>query len=161
MEKITDKSNHYLIFILEKERYALSVSSVERIFQAVNITHLPEGPDILKGIIKMKGLIVPVINIRKRLNLPDKELELSDTMIIARTEKLIVALLVDEVTGLMEIEEKDMEQKDNILPGLKYIEGVIKFSSDIIIVCNLDDFLSLEEEEIIADITGEKKDNEY
>lgn len=155
MEKRVN-SNHYLIFILEKERYALSLSSVERIFHAVNITHLPDGPHILKGIIKMKGLIVPVLNIRKRLNLPDKELELSDTMIIARTKKLIVALLVDEVTGLMEIEEKDMDKKDNILPGLKYIEGVIKSSSDIIIVYNLDEFLSLEEKEKLSDITGEK-----
>lgn len=156
METFTNKSSHYLIFILEKERYAISVSAVERIYPVVNITPLPDGPDILKGIIKVKGRVVPVINIRKRLALPDKEVELSERMIIARTKKLIVAILVDDVEGLMEIDEKNIAEKDSIFPGLKYIEGVIKSSSGIIIVHNLDDFLSLEEEETLADITGVK-----
>lgn len=159
VEACSNKSNHYLIFILEKEKYAISVSAVERICSVVNITPLPEGPDILQGIIKMKNLIVPVINVRKRLGIPDREAELSDHMIIVRTEKLTLALLVDEVTGLIELDITDIEKKDNIFPGLKYIEGVIKSSPGIIIVHNPDEFLSPEEEEKLATVTGEK--NEY
>ena len=158
-ETCSNKSNHYLIFILDKEKYAVSVSAVERICSVVNITPLPEVPDILHGIIKMKGLIVPVINVRKRLGMPDKETELSDHLIIVRTKKLILALLVDEVTGLMELDIKDIEKKDSIFPGLKYIEGVVKSSPGIIIVHNIDEFLSPEEEEKLVPVTGEK--NEY
>ncbi len=156
MKKFKNKSNHYLIFILEKEKYAISVSAVERIYRAVNVTPLPEGPDILKGIIKIGTLIVPVINIRKRFGLPDREIELSDHLIIARTKKLILSLPVDEVTGLMEIDDEHVEKKDSIFPDLKYIEGVIKLSSHIIIIHNLDEFLFPGEEAQLAEITGEK-----
>lgn len=159
VETCSNKSNHYLIFILEKKRYAISVSAVERICSVVNITPLPEGPDILQGIIKIKNLIVPVINVRKRLGIPDREMELSDHMIILRTEKFVLAMPVDEVTGLMELDIKDIEKKDNIFPGLKYIEGVIKSSPGIIIIHNPDEFLSPEEKENLARVTGEK--NEY
>lgn len=156
MKKFKDKSNHYLIFILEKEKYAISVSAVERIYRAVNITPLPEGPDILKGIIKIGTLVVPVINIRKRFLLPDRETELSDHMITVRTKNFILALPVDEVTGLMEINDEHVEKKDSIFPDLRYIEGVIKLSSGIIIIHNLDEFLFPDEEAKIASITGEK-----
>jgi len=159
VETCSNKSNHYLIFTIEKVRYAISVPAVERICSVVNITPLPKVPDILQGIIKMKGLIVPVINVRKRLGIPDREPELSDHMIILRTEKLTLAMPVDEVTGLMELDITDIEKKDNIFPGLKYIEGVIKSSPGIIIVHNPDEFLTPEEEENLAHVTGEK--NEY
>ncbi|MEQ8221903.1 MAG: chemotaxis protein CheW [Candidatus Eremiobacterota bacterium] len=158
MKRFKDKYNHYLIFILEKKKYAISVSAVERIYRAVNITPLPEGPDILKGIIKIGTLIVPVINIRKRFLLPDREIELSDHLITVRTKNFILALPVDEVTGLMEIDDEHVEKKNTIFPDIKYIEGVIKLSSDIIIIHNLDEFLFPDEEAKLVDITGEKRE---
>lgn len=72
-----------VVFSLDTRLYAISLSAVRRVVQAVELTPLPNAPPIVKGVINLGGLIIPVVNIRRRFRLPERELELSDQFIVA------------------------------------------------------------------------------
>lgn len=135
-----------LAFTLDRQRYALHLSSVERVIPAVEITPLPQAPEIILGVIDVRGEILSVIDMRKRCRLPERELDLDDQLIISYTSRRSVALVVDAVTGIIEGTGEKLVDSGDILPNLKYIEGVVRLEDDMVLIHDLDGFLSLEEE---------------
>src|SRR5437867_11439317 len=88
-------ANRLVVFSLDAERYGLRLSCVERIVRLAEFTALPKAPDIVLGIVNVQGEIIPVLNVRQRFGLPERELDLSDHLVIARTSKRKVALVVN------------------------------------------------------------------
>ncbi len=138
-----------IVFNLDEQRYALRLSVVERIVRIVEITLLPNAPEIVLGVVNVRGQVIPVVNMRKRFFLPDREVILSDHLIIARTAKRTVALVADAVSGVVEYWKEELAAADGILPDLKYVEGVAKREDGLILIHDLDTFLSLEEEKTL------------
>ena len=101
--------------------------------------------------INLQGMIIPVVNIRKRFRLPEREIKLSDHLVIAETSRRTVALLVDEVSGVIETNAKKLVGSEDILPSLDYIEGVVKLDDGMVLIHDLDTFLSLDEERALND----------
>ena len=141
-----DESGHIVIFSVENQRYALPLSAVDRVVRAVEVTPLPEGPDVVCGAVNVQGRIIPVINLRRRLGLDEREILISDQFIIARASKWSIALIVDSVNGVISQSGTDVIDSNEIVPGMKYIEGVVKFGDEMVMVHNLERLLSLEEE---------------
>ena len=139
----------HVAFTLDEGHYALDLSAVERITQTVEITPLPEAPDIVLGIINIKGKIIPVVNIRRRFRLSEKDIEPTNRLIIARTLKRTVALVVDVVLGVIETPEDRVVKADTVLPGMDYVQGVVKMEDGMILIHDLNKFLSLEEEQTL------------
>lgn len=139
-----------VVFNLDDQRFALHLSSVGRIFHAVDITPLPKAPEIVLGVISVQGEIVPVINVRKRFRLPERALDLSDQLILAHTSKRNVILVVDAVIGIIESQEGKIITADKILPEIDYVEGIMKTEDGIILIHDLERFLSLEEEKTLG-----------
>jgi purine-binding chemotaxis protein CheW len=137
---------HLVTFTLDEHRYALRLSAVERILRAVEAEPLPQAPEIVLGVINLQGRILPVVNIRKRFHLAGREVGLTDHLIIAHTSKRAVALIADSVTGVSELPEQEVIASDEILPGLEYVEGVVRLQDGVLFIHDLDRFLSLEEE---------------
>lgn len=150
------RSNHLVIFILNEQRYALFLPAVGRILRMVEITPLPKAPEIVLGVINMQGRIVPVLDIRKRFRLPERELDPSDQLVIACTSKRAVALAVDKVIGVVERSGQEVIAAEKILPGMEYVEGVAKLEDGMILIHDLDTFLSLEEEKALDEVMRSK-----
>lgn len=144
-----------VVFTLDEQRYALYLSAVERVVRIVELTPLPESTDIVLGIINLQGRIIPVVNIRKRFNLPEREIEVSNQMIMAHTSKRVLALLVDAVEGIVERPEQEVILAEKILPEIEYIEGVVKLEDGLILIHDIERFLSLEEERKLEDAMKE------
>jgi len=100
--------NKYVVFTLDELRYALPLSYVERVVRAVEVTPLPKVPDVVLGVINLKGNVIPVFNVRKRLRQEEKEIDPADQFIISQTSKRKVALVADSVTGVLERSEKEI-----------------------------------------------------
>jgi len=147
-------------FNLDDQKYALFLSAVIRIIRAVEITGLPKAPEIVLGVINMHGLIIPVFDIRKRFRLPQREMQLDDQLIIASTSKRTVALLVDSVSDVIDIPEEKIIAGEKILPGLEYVEGVVKTEDGMILIHDLEQFLSLQEEKALHEALEELNRNE-
>ena len=138
--------NHYVAFTLDEQSYCLDLSGVARVVHAADIAALPRAPQIVMGILNLNGEIIPVVNIRKRFRLPEKEIALSDELIIARTAKRTVAILAESVTRVIESQAERIVAPEEVLPNTDYVAGIIKLPDGMVLIHDLDTFLSLEEE---------------
>jgi purine-binding chemotaxis protein CheW len=143
------KSDFLVIFTLDDQRYALSLPVVGRVVRIVAITPLPNAPDIILGVVNFQGQVIPVINVRRRFCLPEREIAISDQLLVAHTARRPVALVVDAVLDIIACEAQSLIAAENILPKIEYVEGVVKLEDGLILIHDLDKFLSLEEEDFL------------
>jgi purine-binding chemotaxis protein CheW len=141
-----------LVFTLSDLRCALKLSDTERILRAVEISPVPNAPEIVMGLINVQGRVIPVLNIRRLLHLPEIEMTLNDQIIIARTSTRPTAILVNNVQGVVEFSEQEIMVPEELYPGIEYLEGVTKLKDGIIYIYNLDTFLSSEEKTELEDL---------
>jgi purine-binding chemotaxis protein CheW len=154
----TVNTDLYVVFTLDELFYGIRLSAAVRVLRAVEITALPNAPSIVMGIIDLGGRIIPVVNIRRRFQLPERELELSDQLIVAMAVRRdshedggrLLALAVDTVVSVREMSAQDTTSAATILPGLEYLEGVAKTDEGLILIHDLGTFLSLEEEKALG-----------
>ena len=97
------RTESFLLFCVEDGRYALDVTDVERIVRAGEVTIVPDVPDFIRGLINVAGNIIPVIDMRRRLGLPIRDMALSDRFILISVAGRLRALLVDGVEGVVEL----------------------------------------------------------
>ena len=155
-----NRSIRLVNFNLDDQKYALFLSAVIRIIRVVEIIRLPKAPEIVLGVINMHGLIIPVFDIRKRFQLPQREIQLDHQLIVGTTSKRTVALLVDSVSDVIEISEEKIIAGEKILPGMEYVEGVVKTEDGMILIHDLEQFLSLQEEKVLHEAMEEFNQNE-
>ena len=135
-----------MIFKLDELRFALHVSAVERVIWAAEVTPLPGAPSILLGVLNVRGKIIPVVNLRRRLGLTEREIEPSDQLIIGHTSSRPLALIADAVTGVIELPEENVIAANRVFSNPEYVEGVVKLEGDLVLIHDLDTFLSFGEE---------------
>jgi purine-binding chemotaxis protein CheW len=138
-----------VLFTLDEPRYALLLAAVERVVRAVEITPLPKAPEIVLGVINAQGRILPVLDIRKRFRLPTREISVDNRFIIARTKQRQVALVVDSVAGVHELTEREIVNAKQALPFAQYLKGVAKLEDNLVLIHDLDQFLTLDEEQVL------------
>jgi purine-binding chemotaxis protein CheW len=138
-----------VLFTLDEPRYALDLSAVDRIVRAVEITPLPKAPGIVLGVINVQGQVLPVLDIRRRFRLPAREMRTDDRLILARISKRQVVLLVDAVAGVRELTESQRVSTERALPFAEYLKGVAKLEDGLVLIHDLEQFLSLDEEQVL------------
>ncbi len=138
-----------VVFVLDDQRYALRLSAVKQIVRAVEITPLPQVPRSIRGIVNVRGKVLPVFDLRQRFRLPEREPELSDCIVIAQTATKTVACVVDQVIGVVEAPESKTTTASEIFPSLDHIEGVVKLSEGLVFIHDLETFLSPAERQLL------------
>jgi purine-binding chemotaxis protein CheW len=134
-----------LVFCLDGQRYALDLASVERVVQAVELTPLPGAPAIVAGAIDVKGRILPVLCLRRRMGQPPREIVPSDQLLIAQIRERTVALLIDAAQGLIECEASAIADPAAIVPGLESFQGVVQLADGLVLIHDLEKFLAADE----------------
>ncbi|MDP2371397.1 chemotaxis protein CheW [Rhodoferax sp.] len=135
-----------IVFSLGEQRYALRLAAVDGVMRAVAINPLPQAPGIVLGIVNVQGRIIPIINVRRRFGLPQREIALTDQIVIAHTARRTVGLVVDSVADVIAYPAQAMTEAQSILSSMAYVEGVVKLPDGLVLIHDLDRFLSLEEE---------------
>lgn len=136
----------HVVLRLDELCIALPLAAVERVIQAVALTPLPGAPDIVLGVLNLQGRIIPVFNLRRRLGLAERALALNDHIVIARARRRPAALVADKVSGVTACTETDWVDAARILPRLDHVAGVVRRDDGLLLVHDLDRFLSLDEE---------------
>jgi purine-binding chemotaxis protein CheW len=142
-----DKIKQFILFKIEGQSFVVHLESVLRIVRAVSVTPFPNMPDVIEGVMNMQGEVIPVVNLRKRFNFPSRPIEPDDHFIIVKTVRRTVAILVDEVTDIIDSSDEKVVENKMILPGMEQIEGVVKTDQEMIMIQDLERLLSLEEDE--------------
>lgn len=145
-ESIQTATDQIVVFTLDELLYALPLPAVVKVIHAIEIRHLPKAPEIIAGIINVKGQIIPVADIRKRFGLAVHEIDPDDRLIIADTGKREVAIQVDTVTGIKDLVPRQLAVAKKTLPFAEHLRGVAKIDDELILIYDLEQFLSLDEE---------------
>jgi purine-binding chemotaxis protein CheW len=134
-----------LVFLLDGQRYAMPLRAVERIVRAAAITPLPQAPEIVLGVLDVRGVILPVLNIRRRFRLPERDVDPADQFLIAHAGNRPVALVIDAAAGVIELPPAQIVAASAVAPGLEHIQGVAKMNDGLVLIHDLESFLSLDE----------------
>lgn len=134
-----------LIFEVGGQRHGLPAADVQELLRAVRIVPLPGAPAIVEGLMNLRGRVVPVLDVRRRLRLPARPLDPSDHFIIARTGSRLVALHVDRALDLLELDPADLEDTGDIAPGPGRVARVARLPHDLLLLHDPGALLSPEE----------------
>jgi len=135
-----------LVFALGERNYGLYLSAVKRVVQAVETTPMPKAPEFILGVINMQGQVIPVVDIRPCFGMARREVEADDQFILAQTARRLVALVADSVAGIHELAGAELVTAKEVLPGTAYIHGLVKLNGELVLLCDLDQFLSFGDE---------------
>jgi purine-binding chemotaxis protein CheW len=154
-QQSTTHSHQLVIFTLDGQRYALHLDAVERVIRAAAVTPVPETPAFVLGLVNLAGQLLPVFSLRRCLGLPDRPLRPEDQFVIVRTSRFTMALVVDEVQGLSEVDVTQTVAVEDALPeGECRVDGLVKIEGDIILIYDLDKLLTREDRECILQATA-------
>ncbi len=150
------ESVQLVVFRLDGQRYALLLAAVERIVRAAEVTLLPKAPPIVLGALDVEGRVLPVLDIRQRFGLRKREITPADQFLIARTAPRTVVLVVDEAQGVIERSQDEIIGSARIVPGLEQFEGVVRLDDGLVLIHDLEKFLSLDEARALDEATNQE-----
>jgi purine-binding chemotaxis protein CheW len=145
-------SNKALIFAVDELRCAIQLDALERVTRVVYVTPLPGAPPVVAGVINFAGEWVPVVNLRKRLGLPDRPVHLTDAFVITRSESRLIALLVDAVVGITEIAAEESFPDQSMLGNAPF-KGAAQSNSGPVLIYDLKSFLSIEDQASLDELS--------
>jgi len=146
----TDTSS-LVVFVLDEQRYALPLMTVDRVVRSVAVTALPDAPAIILGVINVQGRVVPVIDLRKRFRLRDRPIDVDDHFIVAESATGPVALPVDEAEGLVRNLNGEAVSATDIVPNLNYVDQVFLYGAEMVFVLDIETVLTEDEELALAE----------
>ena len=138
-----ENESKYIIFKINKEVYAIDVKSVNNIIQMPKITQVPSSPKYYRGVINLRGEIIPVMSLRRRMNYDDDCFTSNSRIIILNIgEDNLLGIVVDEVNEVLNISSNDIEQPSQFIKNdASVVSGVGKIGDMIISILSVDSMI--------------------
>ena len=149
------QENQFLTFGIEKETYAIDLLNVIEIIRLIQITPIPEAFAFVKGIINLRGKIIPVMDVRMRFSISEKAYEDRTCIIVVNIKGLEMGLIVDHVSEVLEIPETQIDAMPTVskTASQRFVKGIGKTDSGVKIILDLDKMLFDEEMEALKNTT--------
>jgi purine-binding chemotaxis protein CheW len=149
--------NSFLTFILSEEHFAIEVMKVKEILEVPKITAVPRAPNYLKGVVNLRGNVLPVIDTRIKFKMEPIQMTIDTCIVVMEIEiegeMVVIGALVDSVYEVIELKADQIKQSPSI--GSKYnpefIEGVVNLEDHFIMLLNIGKVFSIEDVEILKD----------
>ncbi len=154
-ELTKDGETQLVVFRMEKEEFACNINDVREVLKMIRVTPLPRSLDFVEGVINLRGVVIPVIDLRKRFGLAEAERTDESRIIIVEVEERMVGLTVDSVTEVIRLMQNQIQDAPTQVAGSKtdLIMGVGKIEDRMLIILNLDRILTSEEQIALEDIS--------
>jgi purine-binding chemotaxis protein CheW len=136
----------FVAFRLGSEEYGISILQVQEIKRMTDITRVPYTPPYVKGVINLRGSVLPVIDLKIRLNLPSQECNENTRIIIVKLEEYSVGMIVDEVSEVLWLPADQIEPSPSFVGTVEaeYIRGVGKLEDRLLILLNMENVSAIE-----------------
>lgn len=142
-------------FKVGTEEFGVDILKVQEINRMLKITKVPNAPDFVEGVVNLRGRIIPVIDLRKRLAIENKEHDNKTRIIVVDIQGNIVGFIVDEVNEVLRISKDIIESPPELVSQVDsdFITSVAKLEDRIIILLDLDNLLKKDEQKILEEIS--------
>lgn len=141
-------------FKVGEERYAADIMSIKEIILCRKVTRIPSAPDFIEGVINLRGKVIPVIAMRKRLGLTPAEPGGTARIIIIRVLDKDVGIIVDSVLKVLRVGKGEMQPSPRIAKGVEseYLKGIVKDGDELVLLLDMEKILTTSEKVGLEDI---------
>ena len=158
VKAMTIKTGKYLTFILAQEEYGIGILKVKEIIGMMAITTIPRTPKFVKGVINLRGKVIPIIDLRLKFKMEAIPYSERTCIIVVEidsdTTTVLIGIVVDAVSEVLNIKEDEIEETPKFGTNLntEYILGMAKIQKGVKILLNIDQVLSAEEINVIKKV---------
>lgn len=140
--------HQYVIFHLADEFYGVNIATVESIIKVQDITRMPHMPDFVEGITNLRGKVIPVIDLRKRFQLPAAEENDDTRIVVVEIGNIMAGMVVDMVTEVLRVSDDSIEAPSPMVSTVStaFITSIAKVDDRLIILLDLSKILTIEEQ---------------
>jgi len=156
-KEISDIEGKFLTFVLGEEIYGIEILKAREIIGLMDITTVPQTPDYMKGVINLRGKVIPVIDLRKKFSMQEGVHTQETCVIVVEVNGSSIGLIVDSVSEVSDITGEEIENAPSFGQGIdtSFIMGLGKVKDKIIILLDIDAVLSTEELEMVEELAEE------
>jgi len=149
-----ERAGKYLTFVLAEEDYGLEILKVREIMGVLDITTVPHTPHYVKGVVNIRGKVIPIVDLRLKFDMPEAEYTDETCIIVVYVGQVEVGIIVDCVSEVMDIAEGDIEDAPEFGADVdtKTILGMSKADGKVTILLDINRVLNGQE---VADVTGQ------
>ena len=150
----------YLTFKLGAEEYGLEILKVQEIIKMMDITKVPRTPDFIRGVVNLRGKVIPVVDLRRKFAMPDVETTEKTCVIVVQVlrggARITMSVIVDEVYEVLDVTEDQIEPSPEFGTAVKtdFILGMGKIGKRVVMLLDVDQVLSSTEMSTVADVAG-------
>ena len=146
-KEVNEELNMMIGFTIGDEEYGVDIQTVKEVIRIEQITRLPRSPLFVKGVINLRGDIIPIIDLRERFGIERQDYVDTSRIIVVEMEGKSIGMVVDSVESVIRLSQDDVVPPPSLVGGLseKYLNGVGKFGEKLIVLLNIDRILSMEE----------------
>jgi purine-binding chemotaxis protein CheW len=161
MEEVATKKEvtegKFLTFVLGSEVYGIEILKVREIIKLMDITTVPRTPDYMKGVINLRGKVIPIINLRSKFSMPEIEHTQETCIIVVEVNKTSIGIIVDSVSEVSNINSGEIEDAPHLGQDIdtNFILGLGKTKERIVILLDIEQVLSSEELETVGQLAKE------
>lgn len=136
---------HLVTFQLGREEYGVEIASVQEIIRATDITTVPGAPSHVRGVINLRGKIIPVVDLRRRFSLPEADVTEAQRIIVVELKEKRIGMLVDSVSQVIKVSSGVVEEMPEEATSVdeNFIKGVGKLEERLVIILDLNRSLLL------------------
>ncbi len=142
----------YVVFTMDNEHYGIDITSVKSIERIQYFTRVPNSPKYIKGVINLRGEVVPIVDLRLRFDLAPREVDASSRIIIVFVNDIEIGLLVDSSSEVIEINSEDIDSppaiKDSVTED--FIKGIGKKEGNLIILIDIEKVIGIKDIEQVT-----------
>jgi len=144
----------FLTFTLNNEEYGIEILKVREIIGVMDITTVPQTPEFMKGVINLRGTVIPVVDLRLKFSMPEEEYTQETCVIVVEANNSQVGIIVDSVSEVLNIQNGEIEETPSFGQGIDtdFIMGLGKVKEGIIILLNIEQILSSEVMDVVKQI---------
>lgn len=137
-------TNKYVVFKLENEEYGIDILKVKEIKEMLRITRVPKSPSFVRGVVNLRGEVIPVIDLRKKFNLQTSSDSETTRIIIVVVDEITVGLIIDASSEVLEIDKELIEEPPSTIGSIdhSFIHGIGKVGERLIILLDASKIIS-------------------
>lgn len=162
-ESIQTLKERYLTFFLGEEQYGIAIGQIKEIIANMKVTHVPKTPDYIRGVINLRGLIIPVIDLRLRFDMEYLEPDPNTAIVIVEIETISIGFIVDRVEEVISIERTSLSEPPKFGVGIDtdFIGSVAQVEENVVMILDVlklfeaDELITLEEIQQKNEVGGE------
>ncbi len=149
----TTEGQQFVTFSIDDEEFGVEILKVQEIIGYTKPTHVPNAPEFIRGVINLRGVIIPIIDLRKKFNMEEKEYDKFTVIVVVEVASKIMGIVVDAVSDVLSLAEQDIQETPDFSKfKSEFLKGMGKVGEKLVVLLDIDRLLTSDEYNVVCEI---------